>query len=119
MQYQWKNRILVLSAPTEDGKNLREQQDEVASAPEETADRDIALVTLLDDTISTAKDRELTTEETATSRAVLGIRPGSFSLRLIGKDGSVKLPSETASSMTEIYALIDAMPIRQREEPDR
>ena len=115
MQYQWKNRVLVLSAPTEDDKNLKEQQDEVALAPKESADRDIALVTLLDDAISTAEDRELTTEEAATSRAVLGIRPGSFALRLIGKDGSVKLSGEAATSMTEIYALIDAMPMRQRE----
>ena len=119
MQYQWKNRVLVLSAPTEEDKNLREQQDDVALAPEESADRDIALVTLLDDGLSTAEDRELTTEEAATLRAALGIRPGSFALRLIGKDGSVKLSGETATSMTEIYALIDTMPMRQREEPDR
>jgi NADH dehydrogenase [ubiquinone] 1 alpha subcomplex assembly factor 1 len=119
MQYQWKSRVLVLSAPTEDDKNLREQQSEVALAPEELADRDIAIVTLLDNAISTAEDRQLTSEEAATSRTALGIRPGTFALRLIGKDGSVKLSGETATAMTEIYALIDTMPMRQREKPDR
>ncbi len=119
MQYQWKNRVLVVSAPTEDDKNLREQQNEVALTPEEFAARDMVLVTLLDNAVSTAGDRELTTEEAATARAALGIRPGSFALRLIGKDGSVKLSGETATSMTEIYALIDTMPMRQREKPDR
>jgi NADH dehydrogenase [ubiquinone] 1 alpha subcomplex assembly factor 1 len=119
MQYQWKNRVLVLSAPTEDDKYLRQQQDEVASTPEEFESRDMVLVTLLDNAVSTAADRELTPEEAAMARAVLGILPGSFALRLIGKDGSVKLSGETAISMTEIYALIDGMPMRQREKPDR
>jgi hypothetical protein len=114
MQYQWKKRVLVVSAPTEDDRNLREQQNEVALVPEDFLDRDMVLVTLLDNAVSTAGDRELTTEETIAARATLGIRPGSFALRLIGKDGSVKLSRETATSMTEIFALIDTMPMRQR-----
>lgn len=119
MQYQWKNRVLVISAPTEEDTNLREQQNAVALTPEEFAGRDMLLVSLLDNGVSTAGDRELTTEEAARERAALGIRPGSFALRLIGKDGSVKLSGETATSMTEIYALIDTMPMRQREKTDR
>ena len=113
-QYQWKKRVLVVSAPTADDRNLREQQNEVALVPEDFLDRDMVLVTLLDNAVSTAGDRELTTEETIAVRAALGIRPGSFALRLIGKDGSVKLSGETATSMTEIFALIDTMPMRQR-----
>lgn len=118
LQYQWKNRVLVLSAPTGDDRNLRQQQDEMALTPEKFADRNMTLVTLLDNTVSTADDRELTTEEVSTAREALGIRPGSFALRLIGKDGSVKLSGESVTSMTEIYALIDAMPMRQREKPN-
>lgn len=118
-QYQWKNRVLLVSAPTEDDKNLIKQQDALALAPEGFADRDMVLVTLLDNTVSTAEDRELTSEEVATARAALGIRPGSFALRLIGKDGSVKLSRETATSMTGIYALIDTMPMRQIEKSGR
>ena len=114
MQYQWKNRVLVVSAPTEDDRDLREQQNEVALVPEDFLDRDMVLVTLLDNAVSTAEDRELTTEESVAARAALGIRPGSFALRLIGKDGSVKLSGETATSMTKIFALIDSMPMRQR-----
>ena len=114
MQYQWQKRVLVVSAPTEDDKNLTDQQNEVALVPEDFMDRDMVLVTLLDDAVSTAGDRELTTEETMAARAALGIRPGSFALRLIGKDGSVKLSGEKATPMTEVFALIDTMPMRQR-----
>jgi NADH dehydrogenase [ubiquinone] 1 alpha subcomplex assembly factor 1 len=116
-QYQWKKRVLVLSAATKDDKNLRQQQHELASAPQEFADRDMALVTLLDNAGSTADTQELTNEETAMARVALGIGPDSFALRLIGKDGAVNLSGETATSMTEIYALIDTMPMRQREMP--
>jgi hypothetical protein len=79
----------------------------------------MALVTLLENAVSTAEGTELTNEEAAMARAALKIRPGSFAVRLIGKDGSVKLSSETATSMTEIYSLIDSMPMRQREQSDR
>jgi NADH dehydrogenase [ubiquinone] 1 alpha subcomplex assembly factor 1 len=116
MQRQWKNRVLVVSAPTADDASLEEQQIEMALTPEEFADRDMLLVTLLDNAVSTAGVRELTTEEAAAIRTTLGLRPGSFALRLIGKDGSVKLANETAVSMTEIYALIDGMPMRQTEK---
>ena len=111
--------VLVVSAPNEDDKNLRELHNEVALAPEAFADHDMALVTLLDNAVSTAGDRVLTTEEAAAACETLGIRPGSFALRLIGKDGLVKLSNPTATSMTEIYSLIDSMPMRQREMTDR
>lgn len=117
--YQWKNRVLVVSAPTEDDENLIRQRNDLALAPQDFADRDMALVTLLDNAVSTAEGRELTTEEAATARAALGVHAGSFALRLIGKDGSVKLSRDTATSMTEIYALIDTMPMRQIEKSDR
>ena len=116
-QYQWKNRVLVISAPSEDDESLMRQQDEVAATLEEFADRDMILVTLLDDAVSTTADRELTAEEASAARAAIAVRPGSFALRLIGKDGTVKLSSETTTPMTEIYALIDAMPMRQMEKP--
>ncbi|MBT6208592.1 MAG: DUF4174 domain-containing protein [Woeseia sp.] len=119
MQYQWKNRVLIVSAPTEDDRNLIEQHDAVTLTRDEFASRDIVLVTLLDEEISTAENRELTTGETVTAREALDIRPGSFALRLIGKDGSIKFSGEVATSMAEIFALIDSMPMRQREMPDR
>lgn len=118
-QYQWKKRVLVISAPTTDNRDLVEQQDELALTAEAFADRDMVLVTLLDEAISTAADRELTVEEASAARASVGIQNGSFSLRLIGKDGAVKLSGESATPMTEIYALIDSMPMRQRERLDR
>ena len=118
-QYRWKNRVLVASAPTRNDTNLTKLQNDIASTPEEFADRDMVLVTLLDTGTSSAGDRKLTPAEAAETRAALGIQSGSFAMRLIGKDGSVKLSTESAAPVTEIYALIDTMPMRRREESDR
>ena len=118
-QYRWDYRLLVVSAPTENDKRLRQQQKAVQQAIDDFADRDMILVTLLDDAVSTAGNRELTAEDTATARAALGISSESFALRLIGKDGTVKLSSEEPTSMNEIFALIDTMPMRQREMAGR
>ncbi len=118
-QFRWKNRVLVVSAPSTDDENLRALQDELASTRAEFADRDMALVALLDDAASSVGGRELTPGEAAAARAELGIRPGVFDVRLIGKDGSVKLSSDSDTSMSDIYALIDSMPMRQSEKSRR
>lgn len=118
-EYEWKNRVLVVSATNENDRNMKEQLDELALSPNEFADRDMALVTLLDDSVSRAEDRVLTNGETASARDALGIRPGSFALRLIGKDGSVKFSADSMTPMNRIYALIDTMPMRKAEKDDR
>lgn len=118
-QYRWKSRILVVSAPSAGDKDLTTQLGEVASAPDEFSDRDMILVTLLDDNVSMAGGRELTNTEVAATRKALRIDPGSFALRLIGKDGSIKLSGDSATPMTDIYDLIDTMPMRQKERSDR
>jgi len=79
----------------------------------------MVLVVLLDDAVSTASDRALTGDEVAAARDDLDIRPEAFALRLIGKDGTVKLSRAQAVPMAEIYTLIDGMPMRQREMQDR
>ena len=118
-QYRWEKRVLVVSARAEDDTQLMQLQSEVASMPEEFADRDMLLVTLLNCGTSMAADRELTPADVSAARDALGIQSGPFALRLIGKDGSIKLSSESATSIQEIFALIDTMPMRQREKSAR
>ena len=118
-QYRWEARVLVVSAPGSDDPQLKAQIDALDASQDDFADRDLVLVTLLDDGVSTAGSRELSIEVVAATRETLGIRAGSFALRLIGKDGSVKLSNDAATSMDDIYALIDTMPMRRREQSDR
>lgn len=114
-QYQWTNRVLVVSAPSATDENYEQQQQGILDSIEEFAERDMVLVALLDKPGSMAGDRDLSQREAADTRAALGIEPDSFALRLIGKDGSVKLFRNSTTPMTEIYALIDTMPMRRQE----
>lgn len=118
-QHRWKHRVLVISASTAADEDLVRLQAEVAANPAEFEDRDLMLVTLVDDGTSVAGSRVLTDAEAAAIRADLGIRPGRFALRLIGKDGSVKLSAGPEVAMSGIYDVIDAMPMRRQEMSDR
>ena len=118
-RFRWRNRILVVSAPDDGNAALRQQLASLAASRSAFDERDLLLVTLLDDGTSTAGDGELTNDEVTSIRQALGISAGSFSLRLLGKDGSVKLSADAATSMDEIYGLIDTMPMRRREMSDQ
>ncbi len=118
-RYRWQQRPLVVSAPAQDDPQLREQLQAVSAAREAFEERDMVLVILLNDAGSSASGRPLTTDEAVAAREALGIPPDSFALRLIGKDGSVKLSGDDVLAMDEIYALIDSMPMRQREMKER
>jgi monofunctional biosynthetic peptidoglycan transglycosylase len=117
--YRWNARVLVVSAPDSDDPALEAQETALAAAHDEFIERDLVLVRMLDVGVSTAGSRQLTNGEVAAARTALGIRAGAFALCLIGKDGSVKLSNDAATSMNEIYALIDTMPMRRREQSDR
>ena len=118
-QYRWKRRVLVISAPDQDDVGLMTMRDAVASTPGEFADRDMVLVTLLDRGTSVAGEQRLTEAEAAAARTTLGVSAGSFALRLVGKDGSVRLATQSPVAIAEVYALIDTMPMRRSEMAER
>lgn len=118
-RYKWKNRLLLVNAPSEDDKHLRHLQRELMAAPEAFGSRDMILVTLLDTPKSSSKRGNSTLAVTDITDTSLAIQPGAFAIRLIGKDGSVKLATESKTLMSEIYALIDTMPMRISENDNR
>jgi NADH dehydrogenase [ubiquinone] 1 alpha subcomplex assembly factor 1 len=118
-KYRWNYRVLVVSAPAGNDPDFRGQLAAIDAKRPAFEERDMLLVTLVGDGRSSAGERTLAADEVATARAALAIREDSFAVRLIGKDGGVKLASEAPVPMDEVYALIDGMPMRQREMQDR
>ncbi len=117
--YKWKKRPLVVSVPNDGDRHLNDLKNELMTAPWEFESRDMILVILRDTPGSGLRDRRLTSQETDATRRALGILPGEFAVRLIGKDGSVKLATERPTPMKDIYALIDTMPMRESEKQNR
>lgn len=116
---RWTNRVLVLSAPSRADARLEDQLEALGEVPEAFADRDMVLVTLVDEGTSGAGEHTLSAEDANDVRRRLGISPGSFAVRLIGKDGGTKLSSDEPVPIAELYALIDSMPMRQSEMKKR
>jgi hypothetical protein len=67
------------------------------------------------------EDRDLLTTiflenaEATEARNRYGVKPGSFVVVLVGRDGGEKFRSEDPVSAQELFDRIDAMPMRRRE----
>ncbi len=116
---RWDRRVLVLSAQSADDPLLQQQLAAIEEAGEGFGERDLMLVTLTDDGSARAGDEALASETVHALRERLGTGTDSFELRLVGKDGGVKLSEREVVSMTDLFRLIDGMPMRRREMQDR
>ena len=113
--YQWENRLLVVSSSAPDEPKFARQLQQVAATGREFGERDLVLISLATDGMSLAGKRKLDPTQVEEIRAALGIDAGAFAVLLVGKDGTVKLSKNSIVPMDDIYELIDKMPMRQRE----
>ncbi len=63
----------------------------------------------------TGQTRSLPGDVSLSGYWALEIEAARFKVLLIGKDGGVKLRTQTPVTPLELYQLIDAMPMRRRE----
>ena len=121
-RYRWQKRVLLISADSEDDAAFRQQTRDIDATIDEFKARDMLLVTLVDSNGSHAGERSLSRDAVERTRHAAGLEAGAFAVVLLGKDGGVKLRETAPTAMRDIYALIDGMPMRQREmqrDPDR
>lgn len=87
-QYLWTHRILLIESANE--QHLLEQKQILADHQDGFDERDFVVIT---------RDRNDT----------------AFFVTLIGKDGGEKARWDLPVSSAEVFAIVDAMPMRQRE----
>lgn len=114
-RYLWKHRLLILSASSPEDPNIIQLAREITATAEAFAERDMLLITLLQNGPSLLGDHPLTEKEIVCIRKEVHILKSGFELKLIGKDGHITRSSTTAVPVTDIYQQIDAMPMRARE----
>jgi uncharacterized protein DUF4174 len=99
--YQWKNRVLVILAPSDNDPQLKEQRASAAASAAGFSERDLVLVTEI------GADGPI--------HRNFGIRRSEFRVLLIGKDGhsTLQWPKPVGSEI--IFSAIDSMPMRRAE----
>ena len=123
--YRWTTRLLVLYVPdTQAGRaTLRSFRTSLDDRMEDVLARDLLIVPVGDvprpgDTLQPAVD--LGVPERSDVRRRLGLHGRGAQLVLIGKDGGVKTrQSEGVFDLERLFALIDSMPMRRAEMPQR
>jgi hypothetical protein len=113
--YQWKNRLILAFSPSTKDKGYRAFAKDIALQAEEVIDRDLLVFHILETGEIRLGETSLPTGSGNYIRESFSIRPGRFTVLLIGKDGGVKLRREGGVELGEIFSLIDTMPMRQRE----
>jgi hypothetical protein len=118
-RYRWERRPLLVFAPSADDARLARQLADVARSRPDFEARDMVLVTIAHDGLAEAEGVALTAAETRALRERYGVAADRFAVKLVGKDGGVKRSDDAPVDMRSIYALIDTMPMRQREMQQR
>lgn len=111
---QWTARPLLVFGPSEDDDRVRTQLTwidvDVAGLAERAMD-DVRVIGLR----GQANGTPMTPGDVSQLRERFDVDASDFAVVLVGKDGGEKLRSEQPIALSEVFAVIDAMPMRQRE----
>ena len=108
--YQWKNRIILLKDNNLSSDLLQKQLMQFEIKKDELDEQNVLVFCLIESTVYDSKLVKTSLEaKTLTSQYALSDFKG---LLLLGKDGGIKLKKEFIVKPSEIFKLIDGMPMR-------
>jgi hypothetical protein len=114
-QFQWKNRLLFLFAEDANDPFFKNLQNQIMAQKAEVDDRDLIIFELPVQGPARMGATPLDRKEADSIRTHFAIPSNTFSLILVGKDGGIKLKREDRVDLSDVFGLIDSMPMRQRE----
>ena len=114
-EFQWKKRLLFLFLPGSGSEAFSKLLADIDAQRAEIEDRDLVVFKIVDRGESTMDRAPLDPSSIQYLRKRFGVPANEFSTVLVGKDGSVKLQQRDAVPLSDIFQLIDSMPMRQNE----
>lgn len=114
-KFRWKNRIMLIFSTSEDGSPSTHQKKILLQDEAGLLERDLLIFEILKDQSITELIHEKHYRYSPQFWRSLGPSKPVFTVLLIGKDGTEKLRSHTVVTTKELYAVIDAMPMRRSE----
>lgn len=112
--YQWHNHVVLVLAPNEHDRAFIQQREALTGQEAGIADRDLVVGMLTDDAGGELDDVVASPDAVSVLRTQLDAPKDQFAVVLIGKDGEVKLRQNTPITADTLFAVIDAMPMRQQ-----
>jgi len=112
--YRWKNRLLIVFSPYQEDSDYQAFMKEVQNERNGLIDRDILVFEIFEKGQSRSGNSPLKKDLADFLRERFSVKQGSFLVILVGKDGEEKIRWQKVN-LTEIFAVIDGMPMRQRE----
>jgi hypothetical protein len=109
----WKKRVIIVFADVGD-KQLERQVKILTDQRSELVERDLVVISVINDEASIAFG-DAAEPDAAALRDEAGVKKGSFQVILVGKDGGIKLRSDTVVPDVALFDVIDRMPMRQAE----
>jgi hypothetical protein len=112
--FRWAKRVVVMLADTDADPALLEQQARLQAVAAGLVERDVVLVAATGQGV-TVDGSGLDALRVDQLRQAYAAGTSGFRLVLIGKDGGVKLRAAEPVRAGDLLALVDSMPMRQRE----
>lgn len=112
------HRHLLLFAPSADDDRLARMERALERHATAVSDRDLQVHRAAGDA-ATGPAGRAPHDDPATLRDAWDVPADAFCLILVGKDGGEKLRRYEPVDLSEIFALIDSMPMRRREMRER
>jgi Domain of unknown function (DUF4174) len=112
--YLWKNRPVLVFAPSEADTGLAEQRREFAASRAGLIERNVVIVWVVGDGVATEFGPG-PGMSAAQLRTRFGAPRAGFRVVLVGKDGGTKLAKSSPMATGALFGTIDAMPMRRDE----
>ncbi|MBS3771945.1 MAG: DUF4174 domain-containing protein [Bacteroidales bacterium] len=117
-QYQWENRLILLFGSISESA-VEKQITELEKDTEGITDRDLLIFHIDRDEVRFIEKSDNPAPSADKLRNRYNIGEQEFRYILIGKDGGVKLNKKEFVPNKDLFSVIDAMPMRQREMRNR
>ena len=115
-RFRGRDRLLLIFAPSASDEGYARQRDLLERHEVGFADRDLLALHLLEDGSGSSSIGEpVAPEQAAAGRREFGVGDGLFAAVLVGRDCDVKFRSDEPVPAPDLFARVDATPMRRRE----
>ena len=118
-EYRWKNRLLLIFAPSKTDETYLKLQKALDQAEDALRDRDMLVFHLFASGCGWVGDSPVHTGAVRSLYRRFDVHDHDLTLILIGKDGGEKGRQVGSFDLQDIFDRIDAMPMRQQEMRER